>query len=430
MPDGQCLAIIGPSGSGKSTLLGLIAGLDAPTSGEIRIDGVDITALDEDALARLRGEKIGFVFQFFHLVPSLTALENIQVPMEIAGRARRASQRAQALLDEVGLHDRGHHYPSQLSGGEQQRVAIARALANNPPLVLADEPTGNLDSTNGRHILDLLLQVEAHAAGDAGHRHPRRERRGGGRCPPRAARRPRGDRGRRRRGCRAMTFVARMIVREMRASWRRLLFFFLCIAVGVGAIVALRSVIQSVRQTFAGEARALITADAIITSNQPIDDGAGGQPSTGACPRPAPSASSPSRWRRWCGRPTSRRAGRAWWSCGRSNPAFPTTDAWCWPAASRSTPDLLANGGALIRPELQAQIGVQVGDAILIGTQALRDSRGHRKRAWAPPRRLQSRPARVRRRWPTCSRPGSWPSAAAPATSGWSRCRMPRSTGW
>jgi putative ABC transport system ATP-binding protein len=158
VPDGQCLAIIGPSGSGKSTLLGLIAGLDAPTSGEIRIDGVDITTLDEDALARLRGEKIGFVFQFFHLVPSLTALENIQVPMEIAGRSDAAT-RAQALLDEVGLHDRGHHYPSQLSGGEQQRVAIARALANDPPLVLADEPTGNLDSSNGRHILELLLHV-------------------------------------------------------------------------------------------------------------------------------------------------------------------------------------------------------------------------------------------------------------------------------
>jgi putative ABC transport system ATP-binding protein len=155
---GQCLAIVGPSGSGKSTLLGLIAGLDAPSSGQILIDGTDITALDEDSLARLRGAKIGFVFQFFHLVPSLTALENILVPMEIAGR-RDARQRAQALLDEVGLHDRGHHYPSQLSGGEQQRVAIARALANDPPLILADEPTGNLDTTNGRHILDLLLHV-------------------------------------------------------------------------------------------------------------------------------------------------------------------------------------------------------------------------------------------------------------------------------
>jgi putative ABC transport system ATP-binding protein len=156
--DGRCLAIIGPSGSGKSTLLGLIAGLDSATTGSITIAGTDITRLDEDALARLRGEKIGFVFQFFHLVPSLTAKENIQVPMEIAGR-RDAVERAQALLDEVGLHDRGHHYPSQLSGGEQQRIAIARALANDPPLILADEPTGNLDSSNGRHVLDLLLQV-------------------------------------------------------------------------------------------------------------------------------------------------------------------------------------------------------------------------------------------------------------------------------
>jgi putative ABC transport system ATP-binding protein len=158
VPAGQSVAITGPSGSGKSTLLGLIAGLDAPTTGAILIDGVDITALDEDRLARLRGEKIGFVFQFFHLMPSLTALENILVPMEIAGR-RDAGRRADALLDEVGLTGRGHHYPSQLSGGEQQRVAIARALANDPAILLADEPTGNLDSANGRHVMDLLLTV-------------------------------------------------------------------------------------------------------------------------------------------------------------------------------------------------------------------------------------------------------------------------------
>jgi putative ABC transport system ATP-binding protein len=155
---GQSVAITGPSGSGKSTLLGLIAGLDAPTTGSILIDDVDITALDEDRLARLRGEKIGFVFQSFHLMPSLTARENILVPMEIA-RRRDAGHRADALLDEVGLTGRGHHYPSQLSGGEQQRVAIARALANDPAILLADEPTGNLDSTNGRHVMDLLLAV-------------------------------------------------------------------------------------------------------------------------------------------------------------------------------------------------------------------------------------------------------------------------------
>ncbi len=157
---GEFLAIVGPSGSGKSTLLGLLARLDAPSSGSVVIDGVDITALTEDRLARLRGEKIGFVFQFFHLVPSLTAFENILVPMELAGR-RGADARARELLDEVGLADRGHHYPSQLSGGEQQRVAIARALANDPPIVLADEPTGNLDSATGRLILDLLLNVRA-----------------------------------------------------------------------------------------------------------------------------------------------------------------------------------------------------------------------------------------------------------------------------
>jgi len=155
---GQSLAIVGPSGSGKSTLLGLIAGLDAPSSGRILIDGDDITSLPEDRLARLRGQKIGFVFQFFHLVGSLTALENVLVPMELAGRPD-ALARARGLLDEVGLSDRGHHYPSQLSGGEQQRVAIARALANDPPLLLADEPTGNLDSQNGRHIVDLLFDV-------------------------------------------------------------------------------------------------------------------------------------------------------------------------------------------------------------------------------------------------------------------------------
>jgi len=155
---GQFVAVVGPSGSGKSTLLGLIAGLDAPTTGTVSIDRVDITRLSEDDLARLRGEKIGFVFQFFHLIPSLTAYENVAVPMEIAG-ARDGRQRASALLEEVGLTDRAHHYPSQLSGGEQQRVALARALANDPPIVLADEPTGNLDTANGRHIMELLRSI-------------------------------------------------------------------------------------------------------------------------------------------------------------------------------------------------------------------------------------------------------------------------------
>ena len=158
IPDGQFISVIGPSGSGKSTLLGLIAGLDEPTSGEIRIDGQVITTMSEDALAELRGAKIGFVFQSFHLIPSLTALENILVPMEIAG-ARDARERAQHLIEDVDLVARAHHYPSQLSGGEQQRVAIARAFANDPSIMLADEPTGNLDSHNGRHVFELMVEM-------------------------------------------------------------------------------------------------------------------------------------------------------------------------------------------------------------------------------------------------------------------------------
>ena len=158
IPDGQFVSIVGPSGSGKSTLLGLIAGLDAPTAGEIRIDGESITAMDEDSLARLRGRKIGIVFQSFHLITSLTAYENVLVPMEIAG-LRDAPARARQLLEDVDLTARAHHYPSQLSGGEQQRVSIARAFSNDPSILLADEPTGNLDSKNGRHVFDLMLKL-------------------------------------------------------------------------------------------------------------------------------------------------------------------------------------------------------------------------------------------------------------------------------
>jgi putative ABC transport system ATP-binding protein len=160
---GRAVAITGPSGSGKSTLLGLIAGLDAPTTGRILLDGVDITVLSEEALARLRGEKVGIVFQFFHLIPTLTALENVLVPMEIAG-APGALARARALIADVGLSDRATHYPSQLSGGEQQRVAIARALANDPPILLADEPTGNLDTATGAQIIDLLVTINRERA--------------------------------------------------------------------------------------------------------------------------------------------------------------------------------------------------------------------------------------------------------------------------
>ena len=156
IPDRQRVAIVGPSGSGKSTLLGLIAGLDRPTSGSIKLDGVEISTMRENDLARYRRDHIGYIFQSFHLIPTLTALENVLVPLELAG-IRGAQARATELLEAVGLADRLSHYPVQLSGGEQQRVAVARAFACRPPILLADEPTGNLDSATGQHIMNLLL---------------------------------------------------------------------------------------------------------------------------------------------------------------------------------------------------------------------------------------------------------------------------------
>jgi putative ABC transport system ATP-binding protein len=155
---GQFVAIMGASGSGKSTLLGLLAGLDAPTSGQILLDGADITGLEEDELAVLRGRTVGFVFQSYQLIPTLTAEENVLLPLDLAGE-RNAGDRARELLDRVGLLDRRDHYPVQLSGGEQQRVALARAFVMRPPILMADEPTGNLDTKNGRLVLDLLLQL-------------------------------------------------------------------------------------------------------------------------------------------------------------------------------------------------------------------------------------------------------------------------------
>ena len=152
---GDFVAIVGPSGSGKTTLLGLLAGLDTPSRGTVELDGTNITTLDEDARARLRGEKVGFVFQSFQLIPTLTAIENVQVPLELRGE-NHVVDRASDVLRRVGLGDRLDHYPTQLSGGEQQRVAIARAFANRPRILFADEPTGNLDSETGARIVELL----------------------------------------------------------------------------------------------------------------------------------------------------------------------------------------------------------------------------------------------------------------------------------
>jgi putative ABC transport system ATP-binding protein len=159
IPAGEFVAIMGASGSGKSTLLGLLAGLDSPTSGEIILDGVNITRLEEDEMAKVRGQKLGFVFQSYQLIPTLTAEENVLLPAELTGNPNGGIARARDLLVRVGLKDRLDHYPVQLSGGEQQRVALARAFMVKPPILMADEPTGNLDSANGQHVLDLLISL-------------------------------------------------------------------------------------------------------------------------------------------------------------------------------------------------------------------------------------------------------------------------------
>lgn len=161
VPKGQFVAIMGASGSGKSTLLGLLAGLDAPSSGTIHLDGEDITTMPEDRLAVFRGRKIGFVFQSYQLIPTLTALENVLLPYELVGGNGYGSSRARELLDDVGLADRLEHYPVQLSGGEQQRVALARAFMVRPSILMADEPTGNLDTQNGKHVLELLISMNS-----------------------------------------------------------------------------------------------------------------------------------------------------------------------------------------------------------------------------------------------------------------------------
>ncbi len=167
IPAEDFVAIVGPSGSGKTTLLGLLAGLDLPTAGRVLVDGQDLGSLSEDERAQFRADRVGFVFQTFQLIPTLTALENVLVPIELSGTThdgrRRPAARAQDLLARVGLGDRGHHYPAQLSGGEQQRVALARAFANDPKVLFADEPTGNLDAETGHRVIDLLVSLNREA---------------------------------------------------------------------------------------------------------------------------------------------------------------------------------------------------------------------------------------------------------------------------
>lgn len=309
VPAGQFVAVVGPSGSGKSTLLSLIAGLDKPTTGHIRLAGEWLPYLTENELARLRRANVGFIFQSFHLVPSLTAYENILVTMEMAGMPN-ARERAKALLAEVGLSERGHHYPSQLSGGEQQRVAIARAFANKPSILLADEPTGNLDAKNGAHIFDLLTKlnrehgttlllvthdqalakradrvITLHEGRVVEDRETERQRDRGT-----EGQRDRETEGQREsvalsvspsllpsispslRPTRVLSpgFTLNLAWRELRSSWQRLILFFLCIAIGVGSIVGLRSLVQNLKIAVASEVRTFFGADARIGNNIPF----------------------------------------------------------------------------------------------------------------------------------------------------------------
>ena len=304
---GAFVAIVGPSGSGKTTLLGLLAGLDRPTAGTVHLDGEELGALDEDQRARLRGRKVGFVFQSFQLIPTLTARENVQVPLELRGEP--SAERAAELLERVGLGDRGHHYPAQLSGGEQQRVALARAFSTRPKVLLADEPTGNLDARTGATIIDLMSELNRDlgttlvlvthdldlAARGPAH-HPSRRRR------------------HRRRQRRVIRFVPRMAAREMRAAPRRLLLLTASVAIGVGALVAVGSFTDNVRDSVRGQARGLLGADFALSGRLPLP------PSRRAgdrhAPRPRRSRGARDQLRRHGVRPTHQRHPSGTGRCG------------------------------------------------------------------------------------------------------------------
>ena len=250
---GEAVGIVGPSGSGKSTLLMIMAGLERPDSGEVAIDGVSLGTLNEDALARFRGARIGIVFQSFHLIPTMTALENVAAPLELAG-ARDAFARARAELEQVGLAERMSHYPAQLSGGEQQRVALARALSPHPSLLIADEPTGNLDETTGRAVMDLIFDLPArrgatlalvtHDSALAA-RCDRVIRMRSGAVEDSAARAGMNDASFPRPASASCAPILRFALRDLRGGLAGLWIFLVCIALGVTAIVGVESLAKA-----------------------------------------------------------------------------------------------------------------------------------------------------------------------------------------
>ena len=267
---GEAVGVVGPSGSGKSTLLMIMAGLERPDRGEVEIDGVKLGAMNEDALARFRGQRIGIVFQSFHLIPTMTALENVAAPLELAG-ANDATARATAELEQVGLGDRLSHYPAQLSGGEQQRVALARALCPRPSLLIADEPTGNLDETTGQRNCRPDLRFAGAPRSDAGACDPRRRPRRPLRSrDSHAFGQSRGNSGRRLRmnapatfpQPRARTPIARFAIRDLRGGLGGLRIFLLCIALGVAAIVGVESLARALDDGLGREGRVILGGDA------------------------------------------------------------------------------------------------------------------------------------------------------------------------
>ena len=267
---GEAVGIVGPSGSGKSTLLMIMAGLERPDRGEVEIDGVKLGAMNEDALARFRGQRIGIVFQSFHLIPTMTALENVAAPLELAG-ANDAMARARAELEQVDLGDRLSHYPAQLSGGEQQRVALARALCPRPSLLIADEPTGNLDETTGSAIVDLIFDLPARRGATlALVTHDATLAARCDRVISHAFWQSRGNAGRRLRmnapaaflHVRARTPIARFAIRDLRGGLAGLRILLLCIALGVAAIVGVESLARALNDGLGREGRVILGGDA------------------------------------------------------------------------------------------------------------------------------------------------------------------------
>ena len=366
--EGSSVSVVGPSGSGKSTLLAVIGGIERPTAGTVRIDGRELGDLDEDELASFRGQRIGILFQAFHLIPTMTALENVAVPLELAG-ARDAFDQAEDRLAELGLAHRAAHYPGQLSGGEQQRVALARALSNHPKLLLADEPTGNLDQETGREIIELLFRVQRERAHDPPPDHARSApgralhpsgAHGGWPAAPAGGRggAPASGIGRRRRMS-ELALAWRFARRELRGGLQGFVVFLACLTLGVAAIATVGVINAGVVDAVRRDAAALLGGDIRLeTSNLPIaeDELAGLMP-------PAARRSDAVRTNAMASGAEGRRVVVSLKAVDAAYPLYGEVELE--PALDIQT--ALAGGGAVVEPGLLPRLGVALGDQIQIG---------------------------------------------------------------